>query len=196
MVTGWNRPSSRFSFGNLDAQQQSLYENNQSLAYQKLLDYYAQGNPNFASTILGRYLTQQQQQLSNRFVTEQSAQASRIAQEKQGFDTGETQRQRAAWDYDDQVKRLQAAYDTQNREGLILTPAMDAQLNQTRAELARLRANPITFTPGAFKSSETPLVFTRYLEQHADDLPGGFGMLTAGARGAQPGAFQVRRNVW
>lgn len=185
MTIQWNHPGGRFAFGQLDAQQQSLLENNPSLAFQKLMDYYAQGNPNFANTTLGRYMMQQQDALQNRFTTEQSAQASRIANEKSAWDADQTQQETA---YQTQLRTARDALLTAQRTqgGQDFTPLVN--------NLNTLTNNP--FVRGTFKSKEDPLVYTKYLEQNQDSIPGGFGLLTAGMRGASPGAFQVRRNVW
>jgi hypothetical protein len=61
-----------FSFGQPDAVQQSLYENNQDISYQRLLDWFGRGNPAFGNSIMGRWLTSQQGNMSNRFVDAQA----------------------------------------------------------------------------------------------------------------------------
>jgi hypothetical protein len=87
----------RFSFGPLSAVDQGLFENNHDVAFQKLLDWMGNGNPNFGSTTAGRYAQQQQGIWNNRFLADQSAQTDRFAAAKGAFDTQEAQR-RSAWD--------------------------------------------------------------------------------------------------
>lgn len=62
-----------FSFGNLNPVQQSLYENQQDVPYQKFMDYFGGGNSNFQNTIMGRWLNSQQSGMNNRFLQQQSA---------------------------------------------------------------------------------------------------------------------------
>jgi hypothetical protein len=55
------------------------------------------------------------------------------------------------------------------------------------------------YTAPAYTAPEEQLTWTKYLEQNgvsAGDLAGQFNQLSANLRGANPGAFQVRRNLW
>lgn len=61
-----------FRFGPLSGVQQSLYENQPDLAYQKFTDWFGGGNPGFNNTVLGRWLAQQQQPMNNRFIAQQA----------------------------------------------------------------------------------------------------------------------------
>lgn len=124
-----------FSFGNLDAAQQTLYEDNPGLAFQKLLDWYGQGNANFGNTTLGRYIAAQQDRLSNAYLTAAAQQAADHAAGLVGSSTGSG-------------------------------------------------------------GDPTPLTWTRYLETQVPDLARQFGYMTASQRGANPGSYLVRRNLF
>jgi hypothetical protein len=64
----------KFSFGNLNGVQQGLYEDNPELAMQQVLNWAGGNNPNFANTVMGRWLSSQQKSLHNNFITAQAAQ--------------------------------------------------------------------------------------------------------------------------
>lgn len=70
----WNLTGrSPFSFGQLSAAQQSLYEDQPDIPYQQLMDYWGGGQAGFENTVLGRYLRSQQSSMFNRFIAQQSA---------------------------------------------------------------------------------------------------------------------------
>src|SRR4051812_25302106 len=153
----------RFSFGPLSAVDQGLFENNHDVAFQKLLDWMGNGNPNFGSTTAGRYAQQQQDIWNNRFLADQSAQTDRFAAAKGAFDTQEAQR-KAAWDaqqaqehqaYQDELTHWTKEYE-RGKIGLNGTPNQ-ATMAIANTNLARLRATPWvagTYTPGTYTAPE------------------------------------------
>lgn len=62
-----------FSFGNLSAAQQTLYENQPDIPYQQLMNYWGGGQAGFENTVLGRFLRSQQQSMFNNFIAQQAA---------------------------------------------------------------------------------------------------------------------------
>jgi hypothetical protein len=68
-----------FSFGNLDAVQQGLYEDNRELGFQKVLNWVGAGRPGFENTVMGRWLASQQDTMGNDFISAQAAQMARNA---------------------------------------------------------------------------------------------------------------------
>ena len=223
MAINWNRPSTRFSFGQLAPHETQLYEDNPSLAWQKVLDWYGQGNPNFAMTTLGRFIASKQDETVNRLTAEQAAQVARNTQGRINWQTQEDQR-RSAWDAQQQQAR--SAFDTQrtqdmtnldtaiaNIQGLLRNPlnfpggeesARRLQYQQTLQGLMqqRLDAERRTFTPGTYQAGaafapEEGLTLTKYLEgQDLGQYANQFGQLTSNQRGANPGLFRVRREIW
>jgi hypothetical protein len=215
----------RFSFGNLDAAQQAQYEDNPNLAIQQMLQWYGQGDPNFANTTAGRYIAQRLSGLANGdYMVAAGQNQAQIANEKATWDTQQAQNKsiwdtqqgqaRTAWDAQEAQKQ-QAWHDEymhwtkEYERGKIGFNGVPNQATMSIAQmnLKRLQANPYTkqaFTPGTYNAGtftpSTPqLTLTRYLEQNpaaTGGLAHDFGMQTAAARGAQPGAFEIRRNLW
>jgi hypothetical protein len=70
----------------------------------------------------------------------------------------------------------------------------DERLRAAERAYTDLRANP--WKAGTYTAPEEALTWTKWLEQHQGDAGTGFNELTAGQRGANPGAFQIRRNIW
>lgn len=220
-MVNWNSNGQRFSFGNLDAAQQTLYEDNPGIAYQKLMEYYGQGNPNFASTTLGRYIAAQQSRLSNSYMSAASQQAADWATQKQAWDANAGQRSAQA----DAAAAALNAYAGQHYQG----PAVDyagrplstgsgpgGQYNSADS----MRWTKPAAGPGnlmndpqykalydqwqatqnqQWKAPGDQLTWTKYLESNPagmGDLANQFNELTANQRGANPGAFSVKRNLW
>lgn len=62
-----------FSFGNMPTTQRDIFEDKPDLAYQQLTDWFGGGAAAFPNTVFGRFLSQQQQPLYNRFLAQQAA---------------------------------------------------------------------------------------------------------------------------
>lgn len=175
-----------FSFGPLSGVTQGLYETNHDIAFQRFLDWSGQNNVNFGGTTAGRYLQQQQGAWNNRFLTQQAQQAERLAAARQQYDA-------LMGRYQDLSGQVQS-WGIDN--GDVANPNTDPRyqgLLQQRLDLWRqLQA----YGGSQYRAPEEPLTWTKFLEQNQGDITGGFNQLTAAMRGANPGAFQIRRNLW
>lgn len=70
----WALPNAGgFHFGSLSPVQQSLYENQPDLAYRQLMNFWGGGAPGFENTVLGRYLSSQQQGFFNDYTNQAAA---------------------------------------------------------------------------------------------------------------------------
>lgn len=61
-----------FSFGQRNAVQRSLYEDNPDMAYQEFANFLGQGQAGFENTVFGRWLKSQQGQLHNQYINRQA----------------------------------------------------------------------------------------------------------------------------
>jgi hypothetical protein len=174
MAIVWSPGGQRFSFGNLDAAQQSLYEDQPGLAFQRLMQWYGQGDPNFANTTLGRYIASQQDKLSNDYL-------------------GQAAQQQADW------AGQKSAYDAQLANAKSAWEQAGGSQNLNNMSGAELYANYQKLLNNPWQAPGPQLTWTRYLEQNPAGqgaLAQQFGLLSANQRGANPGAFEVRRNLW
>lgn len=213
-MINWNS-GGRFSFGNLDAAQQAQFESNPQLAYQMLLNWYGQGDPNFASTTLGRYIAAQESRLNNDYLAQAGQQQADFASQKAAWDaqqasnkaTFDQQQQRNLADYNARLAAAKSSFDAiaarYNDPKLTYTgPDLKQQYQQAMASYNQLKNNPYAVQQYQAQDWTAPspqLTWTKYLE-NSPAATGGlaqqFGFLTASQRGAQPGAFEVRRNLW
>jgi hypothetical protein len=163
-----------FSLGNPTGVQQALDENNHDVPFQKLMDWFGQGNSNFAMSTMGRYIASRQGELDNRFASDSAANVAKIAQQ--------------TTDHNAQLAQLQGALDALTKGGNQADPNWQNNYNLARTNLERFKAT-------AFKPDDQ-LTYDTWLGQQANGLGQGFNQLTAAQRGANPGNFMIRRNLW
>lgn len=181
-----------FSFGPLSGVTQGLFETNHDIAFQRFADWAGQNNFNFGGTNAGRWLQQQQGAWNNRFVDQQAQQTERFAQGKLDWDA-QQKAQLAAYNAQ-KAQALQAMADTYRAwDGIIGSPT-DAARMAAREAWGKLSDNP--YKVQEWTAPEEQLTWAKFLEQNQGDITGGFNQLTGAMRGANPGAFQIRRNLW
>jgi hypothetical protein len=189
MAINWNSGGNRFSFGNLSAPEQSQFEDNPGLAFQMLQNWYGQGNPNFGATTFGRYIASQQSRLNNDYLARAGAQAARLAQDKQAWQS----RWQSQW---------QSQWQPPANQPLDWTAPNGKTYYLQTGDYYDLQGKKYTapaYIAPAYTAPEEQLTWTKYLEQNgvsAGDLVGQFNQLTASQRGANPGSFAVKRNLW
>lgn len=215
MAINWN-PTGRFSFGNLSGAQQTMYEDNPALAWQQLMNYYGQGNPNFATTTLGRYIQSRMGSFNNEYMTAAGQQQADWANQKSAWDANVgTRREAAAKALSDyaatQPSRYGPLVDYAGRPIAGSGPGgsydPNDSLRWTQPGVRDLSTDPqyqqllnnYNHVGDAWQAPGPQLTLTRYMEQNpgaAGDFARQFNMLGPSERGANPGAFQVRRNLW
>lgn len=205
MSIQWNNPQ-RFSFGSLDAAQQALDESNPDVAYQQLMNWYGKGDPNFASTTLGRYIASQQSSLNNDYLKQSSDQQANWASQKATWDTQQASN-KTTWDTQQQANLAdynQKVYLQRWLYGQAKANNDQGNMARTNAQLMDLQNNPYKVQDYQTQAWNNPdaanqLTWTKYLENSnagQGGLANNFGLLSSAQRGANPGSFEVRRNIW
>ena len=188
-MVAWNMGGQRFAFGNLAPHQTQLYEDNPELAWQQLMDFYAKGNPNFAATTLGRFIVAQMDQVRNRETIAQGEQVARNTANKIQWQNQEDKR-KSAW---------QAEYNRLNQRWQDMETSYGSgnHPDVLRAKDEFDAFKKAGFTPGTF-TPEPTLTLTKFMEQdpNINNYVEQFNQLSASQRGANPGIFKVRREIW
>lgn len=211
----WNMGGQRFAFGNLAPHQVQLYEDNPELAWQQLMDFYGKGNPNFAATTLGRFIASRMDEVRNRETIAQGEQVARNTANQITWQKGEDQR-KAQWESmfaqrtaENNAKILAAQKRMQEiREevtgatgtypGVKGARVGGVEYNQLAQSIKQMQQqNQEKFTPGVF-APEPTLTLTKYMEQdpNINNYVEQFNQLSSTQRGANPGIFKVRREIW
>src|SRR5690348_13215952 len=202
-------------FGNLDAAQQQLYESNPSLAFQQLMGWYGRGNPNFASTTLGRYIQAQMDHMNNDYLVKSGQQQADWAGQKSAWDAqqqanlakynsdlaaAQQQYLNLGGQYDQATRAYNAALGNSGNGQTMLPNPMSTDLWRNFQAATKtyndLQANPYKVQDWTNPNAGNQLTWTKYLDANGTGLGQQFGFLTASQRGANPGAFEVRRNLW
>lgn len=200
----WRPGGSRFAFGNLAPHQTQLYEDNPELAWQQLMDYYGRGNPNFAATTLGRFIASRMDEVRNR---ETIAQGEQVARNTAGKIQWDKQQDALEQQYKDKVIANNAAIlAAQKRQQAIRESVVGGavhggggvEYDQLTADILRMqKENQSGFTRQAY-TPEPTLTLTKFMEQdpNINNYVEQFNQLSSTQRGANPGIFKVRREIW